>query len=145
MTVLLPFAASLSALTAALIVNSTGHLNNRWAYRAVLSSQYGFAAIPVVLVWFMPEYETLKDLPQLATDRIHRSPWWFLSKERDDLALKSLQRLGYGSSRGKDLEQLASIKITLERIRHETDGVSYRECFRKSNLRRTIVAISPLW
>ncbi|KAJ9608013.1 hypothetical protein H2200_008092 [Cladophialophora chaetospira] len=63
---------------------------------------------------------------------------------RDEKALKSLHRLGYGWSNGDDLKYLAGIRIALDEIRRETEGVSYRECFRRSNLRRTIVAIAPL-
>ena len=39
---------------------------------------------------------------------------------------------------------MTAIKITLEEIRCETEGVTYLECFRKSNLRRTLVSITPL-
>ena len=47
-------------------------------------------------------------------------------------------------STGDDMKRLVSIRVTLEEIRRETNGASYAECFRKSNLRRTIVAITPL-
>ncbi|OCT51615.1 hypothetical protein CLCR_08779 [Cladophialophora carrionii] len=127
MTVLLPFAAGFGALVAALIIDSSGNQPNRWAYRTVFCSQYAFAAVPVIFIWFMPE-----------------SPWWLLSKGREDQALDSLHRLGYSTSRGEDVNRLASIKVTLEQIRQETEGVTYLECFRRSNLRRTIVATAPL-
>lgn len=55
-----------------------------------------------------------------------------------------LQRLGYPSVNGDDEKRLANIKFTLEEIRRETENVSYLECFRKSNFRRTVVAIAPL-
>ena len=74
----------------------------------------------------------------------YRSPWWLSSKGRDDEALISLHRLGYKRSTGEDIKCLANIKATLDEIRRETEGVSYRECFRKSNLRRTIIAITPI-
>lgn len=32
----------------------------------------------------------------------------------------------------------------MEEIRQETEGVSYLECFRHSNLRRTIISVAPL-
>ncbi|OQU98379.1 hypothetical protein CLAIMM_04175 [Cladophialophora immunda] len=104
-----------------------GTYTNRWAYRVVFCSQFGFAAVAASFVWFMPE-----------------SPWWLLSKGQEDKALKSLRRLGYTRSDGEDAKRLATIRVTLEEIRSETEGVSYFECFRKSNLRRTVVAIAPL-
>lgn len=55
-----------------------------------------------------------------------------------------MRRLGYSETSGEDAKRLANIKTTLEEVRRETEGVSYMECFRKSNLRRTIVAIAPL-
>jgi hypothetical protein len=51
--------------------------------------------------------------------------------------------LGY-SKDGEAEKRLAVIKLTLDQIRSETEGVSYLECFRKSNLRRTIISIAPL-
>ncbi|KIW31898.1 uncharacterized protein PV07_03486 [Cladophialophora immunda] len=126
-TVLMAFSDGAGALIVALIINGTGTYTNRWAYRVVFCSQFGFAAVAASFVWFMPE-----------------SPWWLLSKGQEDKALKSLRRLGYTRSDGEDAKRLATIRVTLEEIRSETEGVSYFECFRKSNLRRTVVAIAPL-
>jgi SP family general alpha glucoside:H+ symporter-like MFS transporter len=76
--------------------------------------------------------------------RDDRSPWWLANKGREDKALESLHRLGYRKDTGEDARRLTNIKITLEEIRAETEGVTYLECFRKSNLRRTLVSITPL-
>jgi hypothetical protein len=73
-----------------------------------------------------------------------RSPWWLVSKGKEDQALHSLHRLGYSASSGEDAKRLSNIKVTLEEIREETEGVTYLECFRASNLRRTIISIAPL-
>lgn len=70
------------------------------------------------------------------------SPWWLVSQDRHDQAVKSLQKLGHKN--GEEYKRLANIRITLDEIRRETDGVTYMECFRKSNLRRTIVSLFPL-
>ncbi|OQV06969.1 hypothetical protein CLAIMM_11465 [Cladophialophora immunda] len=126
-TCLIALAYTVGPFTVALIVNSTGDFTNRWAYRSVFCSQYGFAGIAALFVWFMPE-----------------SPWWLVTRGRDEKAIKSLHRLGYPAQNGEDAKRLANIKVTLEEIRRETEGVTYLECFRKSNFRRTIVAISPL-
>ena len=45
-----------SPVMSSLIINDTGTVFSRWAYRAVFCSQYGFAAIPTFFVFFMPEY-----------------------------------------------------------------------------------------
>ncbi|PSN59573.1 general substrate transporter [Corynespora cassiicola Philippines] len=125
LTCLTALAYTLGPLTVALIVNTTGVYTNRWAYRAVFCAQYGFAAIATCLVPFMPE-----------------SPWWLASKNRYDGALQALNKLGH---RGQVAEKkLVVITNTLEEVRKETEGVTYLECFRRSNLRRTIISIAPL-
>lgn len=128
MTCLVALSFTVGPFTVALIVNSTGTYTSRWAYRAVFCSQYGFAAISAFFIWWMPE-----------------SPWFLISKREDEgAALRSLQRLGYRSSAGEDIKRLANIKLTLEQVRTETEGATYAECFRKSNLRRTIISVAPL-
>ena len=128
MTCLVALSFTVGPFTVALIVNSTGTLTTRWAYRAVFCSQYGFAAVVAAFIGWMPE-----------------SPWFLISRRNDEAkALRSLQRLGYSSSSGEDVKRLANIKLTLEHARKETVGVTYLECFRKSNLRRTIISVAPL-
>ena len=75
---------------------------------------------------------------------LDRSPWWLVNRGQENKALRSLHRLGYRAETGEDIKRLANIKLTLEAVRHETEGATYLECFRKSNLRRTIVSITPL-
>lgn len=55
---------------------------------------------------------------------------------------KSLHKLGYTGE--KQAKKLAIIEQTLDNVRRETDGVTYLECLRKSNLRRTIISVMPL-
>lgn len=70
-----------------------------------------------------------------------QSPWWLLSKGREANAAKSLKKLGHSPS---EIEMLiGQIILTLEEVKSETDGSTYLECFRKSNLRRTGIAIAP--
>ncbi|KIN09123.1 hypothetical protein OIDMADRAFT_48952 [Oidiodendron maius Zn] len=126
LTAMIAFAYALAPLTAAVIVNSTGTKTNVWAYRSVFCAQYGFCFVSTVFAPFIPE-----------------SPWWLASKGRDEKALASLRRLGCNT----DIEavrKLALIKVTLEEVRRETEGVTYFECFRVSNLRRTMISVAPL-
>lgn len=62
MTCAIALAYTVGPFTVALIVNSTGSYTNRWAYRAVFCSQYGFAGVAAIFIWFMPE-----------------SPWYVIS------------------------------------------------------------------
>ncbi|EED16606.1 sugar transporter, putative [Talaromyces stipitatus ATCC 10500] len=98
---------------------------NRWAYRAVFVAQYGYVAMAFAGIFFMPE-----------------SPWWLVSKDREEKALSSLSRFGHSDV--EKSKKLAFIKVTLKQVRLETEGATYLECFRCSNLRRTIISIAPL-
>ncbi|UPL02325.1 hypothetical protein LCI18_013259 [Fusarium solani-melongenae] len=43
-----------------------------------------------------------------------------------------------------DLDKLVKVKNALEKVREETEGATYLECFKLSNLRRTIISFAPL-
>ncbi|KAJ3523270.1 hypothetical protein NM208_g12517 [Fusarium decemcellulare] len=116
---------TLGPLTAAIIVDKTGATESRWAYRAIFCAQFGFAGICIIFAPFMPE-----------------SPVWLLSGEKTDKATRALRRLGYS---GTDLDmRLSQIQTTLEKANTETSGATYLDCFRRSNLRRTIISVMPL-
>ncbi|OBT48860.1 hypothetical protein VE00_00659 [Pseudogymnoascus sp. WSF 3629] len=115
---------TLGPFLVALIIKGTGTLQSRWAYRSIFVAQYAVAAIGTIFLPFMPE-----------------SPWWLLSKGREAKAAKSLKKLGYSPSEIK--MRIGQIILTLEEVKSETDGATYLECFRKSNLRRTGIAIAP--
>lgn len=140
LTCLSALAYTLGPLTVALIINETGTLESRWAYRAVFCAQYGFAAIATIFVPFMPEY--VLRLHLVYPSNMYRSPWWLASKGRHDKALKALNRLGSKGENGQ--KRLAAIVQTLQEVEKETEGATYLECFRKSNLRRTIISVGPL-
>lgn len=125
LTCLTALAYCVGPLVVALITNTTGTYDNRWAYRAIFVAQYGYVAVAFAGIFFMPE-----------------SPWWLVSKDREDRALASLSSLGYDDD--ERTKKLALIKVTFEQARLETEGASYLECFRHSNLRRTIISIAPL-
>lgn len=90
-------AFTLGPLIVALILNSVGSHDNRWAYRSVFVAQYGVAAIGTVLLPFMPE-----------------SPWWLLSKGREAKAAQALRQLGYTAD---EIERrMSAITLTLEEV-----------------------------
>lgn len=116
---------TIGPLTSAIIVNFTGAFESRWAYRSVFCAQFGFAGIAACFMFFMPE-----------------SPVWLISVDRTDKAGQSLRRLGFSDF--QVTKKISQMKITLEQAKKETAGASYLECFKKSNLRRTIIAVAPL-
>lgn len=116
---------TLGPLTASIIIDQTGTTDSRWAYRAVFCSQFGFATIVAIFWPFMPE-----------------SPVWLLDVGKEDKALKSLARLGYTDV--ESAARLEQIRITLDQTKSEVSGATYIDCFRRSNLRRTIISVMPL-
>lgn len=126
LTAAVPISLIVGALSSALVVNFTGDQTTRWAYRVAFVSGYGFMALAVVILPFMPE-----------------SPWWLASHGKPERAMASLRRIGYSS--GVEVEdKMAEIKRVLTKTEEETSGATYVECFRRSNLRRTIIAAMPL-
>ncbi|OJJ44590.1 hypothetical protein ASPZODRAFT_160680 [Penicilliopsis zonata CBS 506.65] len=116
---------TLGPFIVSLILNAYGEMENRWAYRGIFVSQYAVTTLGLMGLPFMPE-----------------SPWWLIGQGRDKKAANALRRLGHPASSTD--AQIASIKATLEKVRQETEGVTFLECFKKSNLRRTIISIAPL-
>lgn len=125
LTAAAPVSMTAGSLFSAIVINFTGTQKSRWAYRTAFVSEYGFAAAAVIFLPFMPE-----------------SPWWLAAKDKVPRAMKSLSKLKYDSTRAE--EQLNTIKRTLEKTEKETKGATYAECFRRSNLRRTIICAAPL-
>jgi MFS transporter, SP family, general alpha glucoside:H+ symporter len=73
---------------------------------------------------------------------LKRSPWWLVNKGREEAAAKALSRLGHSELSTE--KHLAIMKVTAAAAREETEGSSFLECFRGTNLRRTIITIMPL-
>lgn len=64
-----------------------------------------------------------------------------MSNDRTDTAAKNLRRLGYSE---EDCQiRLQVMQQTLSKVRDETAGATYLECFRKTNLRRTMISVAP--
>jgi MFS transporter, SP family, general alpha glucoside:H+ symporter len=126
LTAATPISLILGSLSSALVVNFTGDQATRWAYRIAFVSGYGFMGIAVLLLPLMPE-----------------SPWWLVSHNKPDQALHALQKIGYPDP--LDAEgKMREIRRVLAKTDEETSGATYAECFRRSNLRRTVIAAMPL-
>jgi SP family general alpha glucoside:H+ symporter-like MFS transporter len=118
-------ALTVGPFVVSIVVKCTGDETDSWAYRSVFVAQYGFSAAGAVLLPFMIE-----------------SPWWLLEHDRGPEAAIALARFGY--TPGEAQKYMENAITSFDRARLETAGVTYLECFRNSNLRRTIIAAAPL-
>lgn len=119
------FGFPLGSFASSLTLNFTADNDTRWAYRALFCTKYGFLGIATILCFFMPE-----------------SPWWLIERRDEEAAAKALHKLGVVPH---DMaKRLAIMRFTLAQVREETSGVTYMECFRLSNLRRTMISIAPV-
>ncbi|KMU85446.1 maltose permease MAL61 [Coccidioides immitis H538.4] len=104
------------------IAAATHGLDSHWAYSIPFSMQWIWPAIILSAIFFAPE-----------------SPWWLVRKGRLDNAEMSLQRL---ASPRVDVKATLAMIIETDRLEQEMEaGTTYRDCFRKINLRRTEIAI----
>lgn len=116
---------TLGPLMAAIIVNYTGNLDSRWAYRAVFCAQFGLVGFAFFIIGFLPE-----------------SPTWLTSVSKEEKAMRSLRRLGYTDIQARS--KIVQFKFIVDKAKRESEGTTYLECFHRSNLRRTIISIMPL-
>ncbi|KAJ5300179.1 hypothetical protein PENANT_c175G08769 [Penicillium antarcticum] len=99
----------------------TSQWENAWSWKSLICAQWGFAAIALIGQILMPE-----------------SPVYFVRRGKLPEARKALSRL---YSDPNDAEgHLERIKLTLEEAESQQNA-SYAECFRGTNLRRTLIAI----
>lgn len=126
LTAAMPISLISGALSSALVVNFTGDQSTRWAYRIAFVTGYGFMGLAALVLPFMPE-----------------SPWWLVSHGKPEKAIKALEKIGYAPGTEVGLK-MAEIQRVLAKTEEETLGATYAECFRRSNLRRTMIAAMPL-
>jgi hypothetical protein len=115
----------IGTLILALVVYVYGDLPSDIAYKSIFFTQYAVTGIAILILPFMPE-----------------SPAWCISKGKDEQAIKASKRLGLDDEQAQ--RSVAAQRHTIAVIQAETAGATYAQLFRKSNLRRTMVACMPL-
>lgn len=115
-------AQCLGPFMVAIMVYFTQGWTTEWSWKSVIAAQWGFAGTAFIGHIFMPE-----------------SPVFLIRKGRFEEARKALRRL-YTNPEDAD-GHLEQIKLTLEDAETKESNGSYIECFRGTNLRRTLIAI----
>ncbi|ONH65017.1 General alpha-glucoside permease [Cyberlindnera fabianii] len=114
------------------VLRGTLNMTTEWAYKIPWALQWMWP-IPVLIgIYFAPE-----------------SPWWLVKKGRTVEAKKSIMRLLSTSSEMPDAGPLADamlnkMQLTIKEEDAIVSNISYMDCFKGSNWRRTRVA-SMIW
>ncbi|KAF5002415.1 hypothetical protein FGRMN_427 [Fusarium graminum] len=105
----------------AILSNFSSQWESNWSWQSLIVAQWGFAGVALVGQLLMPE-----------------SPVYLVRKGKMEKARKALQRM-YTSPEDTD-GHLERIKLTLEEAESKNLG-SFMDCFRGTNLRRSLIAI----
>ena len=108
-------------LVASGILKGTSTLMNKWSYKIPFATQWVLPLFILTLIFFCPS-----------------STYWLCRNGRDADALQTLSRV---TASGVNIEhQLANIKQTLRLEESDKENVSVIDCFRGTNLRRTLTS-----
>lgn len=115
------FALCIGPFCCALIMNTTGSREDRWAYRFILLSQWIFSGVSLVMLIILPE-----------------SAYFHVIRNKEDKALVQLRKIYQDEAMAQ--QQLCIIKQTVEEEKAIADSTSFLECFKGNNFRRTLVS-----
>lgn len=99
--------------------------NSEWSYRIPFGLQWGFALSILIGVLFAPE-----------------SPWWLVRHDKPDEAKRALLRLTQRGAHDFNADETVSMMQHTNEVEKYLNkgGLSYLDCFRGSDLRRTEIA-----
>ncbi|OQD65513.1 hypothetical protein PENPOL_c006G03481 [Penicillium polonicum] len=104
------------------VIKSMLHRDDQWSYKIPYGLQWMWPVPLFIGIFLAPE-----------------SPWWLIRKNRDEDAKKALLRLT-NPERNVDFnadETIAMIRHTTDLEAKLSEGASYFDCFKGTNLRRT--------
>lgn len=112
-------------LVASGVLAGTESRQDRWSYDIPFACQWIFPIAILVALPFSPE-----------------SPWWLVRRGEMEKAERALVRLTHSSVDHAAI--LANIKLTTElEIAESSAAVGFSECFKGTDLRRTVIPVSP--
>ncbi len=125
MTSYVCFCWGLGIFLSSIVVRATLNMAGQWAWRMPFALQWVWPVPLFLIAYFAPE-----------------SPWHYARKGRYEEAKASLRKMQTTQS-GEDQSHIDN-KVSLMRHTNalekaETAGASYLECFRKANVRRTLL------
>ena len=115
------FSVGVGGLIMSLILQRTSTFAGSSSYRIPYGLMFITPSIIAPLVWFLPE-----------------SPRFLLSKDRIEEARRALNRIRVGATPDSIDEEIQRILLSLEA---QKDQGSFKDCFRGSNKRRTLLVM----
>lgn len=115
-----PIFILLGQLAGAIVVFTSLDIEGSTSYTTPFASQWPFSAFLIVVAVVIPE-----------------SPAYLIRENKIDAAFKAQQRL---NAKHMDTEvELKRLRIAVHTADQETSSATYKECFRGTNLRRTLL------
>ncbi|CAJ0551559.1 Ff.00g114890.m01.CDS01 [Fusarium sp. VM40] len=114
-------ALMLGALASSLVFYLSRHVDSQWSWKGVVIAQLASPILCLIGLLVLPE-----------------SPSWLVTKRRLEDAAHALQTL-----RGPSFDTQQEINLLQRALddNHKTSATSYLECFKGTNLRRTIIIV----
>ncbi|KAF4622767.1 hypothetical protein G7Y89_g14257 [Cudoniella acicularis] len=121
------FSIVLGQCLAYVVMRQTQHLEGVNSYRILFAVQWVFAGVGIIILWWFPE-----------------SPYLLVAQGKMPKAKKNIGRLHGGGD--KTFDQDAYLAVIIRALEYEQNAKSnqpgFKECFRGTNLRRTMIAMS---
>ncbi|KAK9455952.1 general substrate transporter [Dipodascopsis uninucleata] len=114
-------------LTASGVLRGMLSRSDEWCYRIPFALQWVWPVPIMIGIYFAPE-----------------SPWWLVRKGRIEEAVKSVKRLTRSNSSFDPDKSVAMMIHTTELERATSEGTSYLDCFKGTDLRRTEI-VCVIW
>lgn len=131
-------------VSASCVYGTSRSLQGKWAFMPVMIVQAAIPAILLAGIWFLPESPRY-GIPYPVSLLWHTylsNASWLLMKDRRDEAEKALANLRKGKSNAEEVSlELSLIDRALREQFEMSANTTYIDCFRGSNLRRTLIAV----
>lgn len=115
---------SIGPMVCFIINYSLSDNTTRWAYRSIFAAQWGFAIVSMLILLVIPESPTF----YVMRGQLDKAEKCYLKLLRDPVAA---------------VDQLAVVEDAVKTSQRLEKGSTYLDCFKGTNLRRTVVATMP--
>lgn len=130
-------------VSASCVYGTSRSFDGKWAFMPVMVVQAAIPAILLAGIWFLPESPRYVPIfRRLCQSQVTDNNSWLLMKNRRNDAEKALANLRKGRSNAEEVSlELSLIETALQEQLELSANMTYLDCFKGSNLRRTLIAV----